>query len=81
MKPYKPKIKQLIKRLGGPTAIATELGITHGAVCQWKRIPEAHCTHLEAWSAQRGKIVTCEEMRPDIYRRLVVIPSNTQLGK
>lgn len=77
----KPDVKKLIKRLGGPTLIAKQLNITHGAVCQWRQIPHEHCTLLEAWSAQRGKLVTCEEMRPDIYRRLVVIQPASAVGK
>ena len=65
-----PKTHRLIRKLGGPVLVAEALGVTHGAVCQWKQIPSEHCAFLEAWSASNGKPVSCEEMRPDIYRRL-----------
>lgn len=61
------KIKTIIKTLGGPTRIAEALGITHGAVCQWTKVPVKHCPFIEAWS---GGKMTCEQLRPDVYRRL-----------
>lgn len=65
-----PKTRHLIRKLGGPALVAEALGVTHSAVCQWKKIPGEHCPFLEAWSASKGKPVSCEELRPDLYKRL-----------
>lgn len=53
--------------LGGQAALASALGVSRGAVPQWKdpkrRIPAEHCPKVERLTA--GK-VTCEQLRPDI---------------
>lgn len=67
------KTKVIIKRLGGPQAIARALGITHGAVCQWqtRKIPAERCPELEALAKGLGVPITKEDMRPDVFRRLI----------
>jgi DNA-binding transcriptional regulator YdaS (Cro superfamily) len=53
--------------LGGQAALASALGVSRGAVPQWKdpkrRIPAEHCPKVERLTAGR---VTCEQLRPDI---------------
>lgn len=47
------------------TFLARELGVTKGAVGQWKRtrIPAEHCPTIERLLGGRVK---CEELRPDV---------------
>jgi DNA-binding transcriptional regulator YdaS (Cro superfamily) len=53
--------------LGGQAALASALGVSRGAVPQWKqsdrRIPAEYCPKVERLTD--GK-VTCEQLRPDI---------------
>lgn len=53
--------------LGSQKALAAALGVSTGAVSQWKeegrKIPAEHCPVIERLT--RGK-VRCEQMRPDI---------------
>lgn len=61
------KLKSLISKLGGPTAVGKALGLSHSAVCQWDEIPSDYLIQLENHSVERGLIVTRQEMRPDLY--------------
>ncbi|ACK80167.1 Cro/Cl family transcriptional regulator [Acidithiobacillus sp. MC2.1] len=56
--------KLIIKSLGGPTAVARLIGITKGAVSQWKAIPVDKAILIER--ATHGSI-TRQELRPDIF--------------
>lgn len=53
--------------LGSQTALADLLGVSKGAVSQWKdvgrRVPAEYCPLIER--ATDGK-VRCEELRPDV---------------
>lgn len=53
--------------LGSQTALADLLGVSKGAVSQWKdegrRVPAEYCPLIER--ATNGQ-VRCEELRPDI---------------
>jgi DNA-binding transcriptional regulator YdaS (Cro superfamily) len=53
--------------LGSQTALAEHLGVSKGAVSQWKdadrRVPAEYCPLIER--ATEGK-VRCEELRPDV---------------
>lgn len=53
--------------VGSQTALADALGVSKGAVSQWKeggrRIPAEHCPLIEEMT--KGA-VRCEDMRPDI---------------
>lgn len=53
--------------LGGQAALASALGVSRGAVPQWKQegrsIPAEHCPKVERLT---GGKVRCEELRPDI---------------
>lgn len=63
----KSDIKQLISKLGGPSAVGRALGLSHSAVCQWDEIPSDYLVKLENYSVDRGLVVTRQEMRPDLY--------------
>lgn len=53
--------------VGSQRALATALGVTKGAVWQWKesdrQVPAEHCPVIERLT--RGE-VRCEELRPDV---------------
>lgn len=54
--------------LGGPTAVASILGLKPPTVWGWKKIPEWHCPTIEL---SKEGAVTVEEMRPDVpWRRI-----------
>jgi DNA-binding transcriptional regulator YdaS (Cro superfamily) len=57
-------IKTLIKKAGGPAAVARVCGITSQAVSQWRRVPPQHCIAIER--ATSGA-VTRSELRPDLW--------------
>lgn len=52
--------------LGSMQALAEKLGVTKGAVSQWKldgrRVPAEHCPVIERLT---GSEVRCEALRPD----------------
>lgn len=68
--------------IGSQTALAAVLGVSKGAVSQWKdenrRVPAAHCLAIER--ATSGA-VTRRDLRPDdfhlIWPDLEVLPSAT----
>jgi len=53
--------------VGSLQAVATRLGVTKGAVGQWKldgrRVPAEHCPAIERMT---GGVVRCEDLRPDV---------------
>jgi DNA-binding transcriptional regulator YdaS (Cro superfamily) len=53
--------------VGSQTALAAALGVSKGAVPQWKdegrRVPAEHCPTIERLT---GGKVRCEDLRPDI---------------
>jgi len=53
--------------LGSQKALADHLGVTRGAVNQWKdperKVPAEHCPQIERATSGR---VRCEELRPDV---------------
>lgn len=56
--------------LGSQTNLAALLGVSKGAVNQWKgagrRVPAEHCPLIERATRERGNVVRCEELRPDV---------------
>lgn len=57
------KFSEWLKERGRVTRLATRLGITHGAVSQWKRVPAEHLAEVEAETG-----IPRKELRPDIFR-------------
>ena len=58
------RMSDLIKALGGPTAVARMLGIKPPSVIDWRgRVPPERCPAIEL--ATDGR-VTCEQMRQDV---------------
>ena len=49
-------------RAFGVSRLASELGVTHGAVSQWRRIPAERVLDVERITG-----VGREELRPDLY--------------
>lgn len=60
-------LDEVIALVGSMQAVAVHLGVTKGAVGQWKlpgrRIPAEHCPTLEKLVSGR---VRCEALRPDV---------------
>lgn len=61
--------------LGSQNALATALGVTKGAVSQWKeagrKVPAEHCPAIERLTSGR---VRCESLRPDIAWDVLRLP-------
>jgi DNA-binding transcriptional regulator YdaS (Cro superfamily) len=57
--------------VGSQTALAAVLGVSKGAVSQWKdedrRVPAAHCVAIERAT---GGAVTRRELRPDDWQQI-----------
>lgn len=60
-------LEKAIAKIGSMQVLADELGVTKGAVGQWKlpgrRVPAEHCPAIERLVSGE---VTCEELRPDV---------------
>ena len=63
-------LARVIAIVGSGAALGAYLGITKGAVSQWKKpdrkVPAAFCSAIERLVKRQ---VTCEELRPDVYLR------------
>jgi DNA-binding transcriptional regulator YdaS (Cro superfamily) len=60
-------LDQAVAKIGSMQLLADQLGVTKGAVSQWKldgrRIPAEHCPTIERLTD--GEI-QCEQLRPDV---------------
>ncbi len=60
-------IAKAARIVGSQRALAAALGVTKGAVWQWKegdrQVPAEHCPHIERLT---GGQVRCEDLRPDV---------------
>jgi DNA-binding transcriptional regulator YdaS (Cro superfamily) len=72
-------LDKAISIIGSMQALADVLGVTKGAVGQWKmdgrRIPAEHCPVIER---HVNREVTCEQLRPDVdwaYLRAASAPA------
>ncbi len=70
--------EQALAQIGSMQLLADHLGITKGAVSQWKlegrRIPAEHCPSIERLT---NGAVRCEDLRPDVdwaYLRSTATP-------
>jgi DNA-binding transcriptional regulator YdaS (Cro superfamily) len=65
--PEQDALEKAISIIGSGAALAAHLGITKGAVSQWKdaarKIPAEYCPTIERLTEGQ---VSCEEMRPDV---------------
>lgn len=62
-------LEQAIHVAGGVNALAAALKVAASAPSMWKsrgNVPAEHCPAIERITRDRGSIVTCEELRPDI---------------
>lgn len=57
-------MKTAVVLAGGQTALARHLGITQGAISQWRAVPAVHVVPIE--TLIEGQ-VTRNQMRPDIF--------------
>lgn len=64
-------VEKVIEALGGLSATARLLNVSHQAVDQWQRIPSQHCMAIE--SLTKGKF-TAQQMRPDIFGAPISLP-------
>lgn len=55
-------LAELMKKAGGPVALARHLGVTHGAVSQWRVVPAKHAQKVSELTG-----VALHELRPDIF--------------
>lgn len=60
----KDKTQAIIRKLGGPVAVATALGIKSQAVSQWNAVPANRCKAIEEMSV--GKYSRAK-LRPDLF--------------
>ena len=60
--PRSKRLMEIIEKSGGPTELAEKLGITQGAVSQWRDIPLRRVVAV-------SKIVrmSLHEVRPDVF--------------
>ena len=56
------RITDLVKKAGGPVALAKELGVTHSAVSQWTVVPAKHAQKVSEITG-----VSLHDLRPDIF--------------
>lgn len=56
--------------LGGQAELARLLGVTPGAINQWcngrREVPAERCPSIERLTREKGAVVLCEQLRPDI---------------
>lgn len=57
-------LQSAIKHAGGPSALASTLGISSQAISQWTRAPAERVLQIER---AVDKKVTRSELRPDLY--------------
>lgn len=61
-------LENAITNAGSMQALADRLGVTKGAVSQWKlsgrQVPAKHCQAIEAMT---GGTSRCEDLRPDVF--------------
>lgn len=55
---------EIIGKLGGPSEVARQIGVSRQAVSKWKRIPGGHVRRIAALS---GGAYTKAQIRPDLY--------------
>lgn len=68
-----------VKVAGSQQALAKKIGVSQGHLWCWlnrdKRVPAERCAAIE--EATNGT-VTCEDLRPDVFRRRVHQPAPDQ---
>lgn len=65
------EVRVLVKRAGGPVAVASALGLTHGAVSQWRRVPAQHVLTVSDLSGALP-----HEIRPDVFPKPTPEPAH-----
>lgn len=60
-------LEKAISMIGSMQSLADHLGVTKGAVGQWKgddrKVPAEHCPVIERLTSG---VITCEQLRPDV---------------
>ena len=62
---YDPPLRMVLDKAGGPSKLASALGIGPSAVAQWARVPARHLPRIEALTGIPGDVI-----RPDLYAPL-----------
>lgn len=60
----KEHIRKIAQSVGGIVALSQRLGLSRGAVSQWREVPANRIVEVERLTG-----VPREELRPDLYRR------------
>jgi DNA-binding transcriptional regulator YdaS (Cro superfamily) len=55
-------LQRIFEAVGGPAALAKELGVTKQAISQWRKVPPRRALEI-----QRLTGIPCHEMRPDLF--------------
>lgn len=71
LSPEKAALQRAANILGGQAAMASVLGYSdRRGVWAWfntdRRFPAEHCPAIEKATRERGEVVRCEELRPDV---------------
>lgn len=67
--PAESAAARAIRLLGGPVRAAEKLGVDrYQTVQSWirNRVPAEYCPLIERATKERGEIVRCEDLRPDV---------------
>lgn len=59
-----PALQRALELIGGPSALASRLGISREAVSQWRRVPAERVIAVEAAT---DMAVLRSQLRPDLY--------------
>lgn len=72
-------LQKAVEAAGSLQVVADALGVTKGAVGQWKisgrRVPAEHCPAIERLVR---RVVTCEQLRPDVDWAFIRTSNNTE---
>jgi DNA-binding transcriptional regulator YdaS (Cro superfamily) len=67
------QIKKAAEAAGGVVRLSLMLGLSRGAVSQWREIPVRHLANVERITG-----IPRSELRPDIFGPLEVVPSQRE---
>jgi DNA-binding transcriptional regulator YdaS (Cro superfamily) len=63
-------VRRAIVAFGDQPAMAVALGVSQSTVSEWatdkRPVPAERCPAIERMTRERGQVVSCEELRPDI---------------
>jgi DNA-binding transcriptional regulator YdaS (Cro superfamily) len=57
-------IKEIASEVGGVVSLSSRLGLSRGAVSNWKRVPAEHVIQVSGLTEWK---ITPHQLRPDLY--------------